>query len=49
MSMYPMIMIDWNLCHSTFVLDDERYGAIEGVEYQTFTLGTSRSGVPSLG
>lgn len=34
-SLYPSIMIAWNLCPSTFVIDPNFLG-IEGVEYKTF-------------
>lgn len=33
-SLYPSIMIAWNLCHSTLVLDP-KYDNLEGVEYHT--------------
>jgi len=34
-SLYPSIIRAHNLCHSTIVFDEEQYGNIEGVEYET--------------
>lgn len=39
MSLYPTIMIDWNLCHSTLVEDDKRYGHLPGVIYHEVQVG----------
>lgn len=52
-SLYPSIMMAHNLCYSTLVMDEKRYGNIPGVEYETFTLGSGKSykfaqNVPSL-
>ena len=52
-SLYPSIMMAHNLCYSTLVMDEKRYGAVPGVEYETFTLGSGKSykfaqNVPSL-
>jgi len=45
-------MMAHNLCYSTFVMDDRRYGNIPGVNYETFELngGTYKfaQDVPSL-
>jgi len=35
-SLYPSIMIAYKLCHTNYVIDDEKYGNIEGVNYKTF-------------
>ena len=37
-SLYPSIMCAHNMCYSTLVLDDRRYGNIPGVEYDTFVV-----------
>ena len=52
-SLYPSIMMAHNLCYSTLVMDERRYGNIPGVEYETFTLASGKSykfaqNVPSL-
>ena len=51
-SLYPSIMMAHNLCYSTLVLDDLRYGNIEGVTYETFKVGKDTykfaQNVPSL-
>lgn len=52
-SLYPSIMMAHNLCYSTLVMDEKRYGNVPGVEYETFTLGSGKSykfaqNVPSL-
>ena len=45
-------MMAHNLCYSTLVLDDLRYGNIEGVTYETFKVGKDTykfaQNVPSL-
>jgi len=50
--LYPSIMMAHNLCYSTFVMDERRYGNIPGVTYETFELngGTYKfaQDVPSL-
>lgn len=50
--LYPSIMMAHNLCYSTFVMDERRYGNIPGVNYETFELngGTYKfaQDVPSL-
>lgn len=38
-ALYPSIMMAHNLCYSTFVMDERKYGSIPGVEYETFTIG----------
>ena len=38
-ALYPSIMTAHNLCYSTLVMDERRYGNIPGVEYETFTVG----------
>jgi len=51
-SLYPSIMCAHNMCYSTLVLDDRRYGNIPGVEYDTFVVDGKTykfaQGVPSL-
>lgn len=50
--LYPSIMMAHNLCYSTFVMDERRYGNVPGVTYETFELngGTYKfaQDVPSL-
>ena len=36
--LYPSIMMAHNLCYSTFVMDEKRYGNIPGITYETFEL-----------
>jgi DNA polymerase delta subunit 1 len=38
-ALYPSIMIAHNLCYSTYVMDERRYGNIPGVKYETFQIG----------
>jgi DNA polymerase delta subunit 1 len=38
-ALYPSIMMAHNLCYSTYVMDDRRYGNIPGVTYETFKIG----------
>lgn len=38
-SLYPSIMIAWNLCITTWVSDVPRYGNLKGVEYKDFDTG----------
>lgn len=51
-ALYPSIMMAHNLCYSTYVMDEKRYGNIPGVTYETFTIGektyTFAQDVPSL-
>lgn len=51
-ALYPSIMMAHNLCYSTFVRDERRYGNIPGVKYETFQIGDKTykfaQGVPSL-
>lgn len=51
-ALYPSIMMAHNLCYSTYVMDERRYGNIPGVQYETFKIGEKTykfaQGVPSL-
>lgn len=52
-SLYPSIMMAHNLCYSTLVMDERKYGNIPGVDYETFTLSSGKTykfaqNVPSL-
>lgn len=51
-ALYPSIMMAHNLCYSTFVMDERRYGNVPGVNYETFKIGEKvykfAQGVPSL-
>tara|TARA_R100000908_G_scaffold39761_1_gene18411 strand:- start:3541 stop:6384 length:2844 start_codon:yes stop_codon:yes gene_type:complete len=51
-ALYPSIMMAHNLCYSTYVMDEKRYGNIPGIEYETFNIGDRTykfaQGVPSL-
>lgn len=38
-SLYPSIMMAHNLCYSSYVMDEKRYGAIPGITYETFQIG----------
>ena len=38
-SLYPSIMMAHNLCYSTLVMDGNKYGHLEGVEYEEFQVG----------
>ena len=38
-ALYPSIMTAHNLCYSTLVLDERRYGNVPGVTYETFKVG----------
>ncbi|KAF6252665.1 hypothetical protein COO60DRAFT_1643784 [Scenedesmus sp. NREL 46B-D3] len=43
-SLYPSIIRAHNMCHSTIVLDEARYGRLDGkVEYATYDLGDGSS------
>ena len=37
-ALYPSIMMAHNLCYSTYVMDERRYGNIEGITYEKFEL-----------
>lgn len=39
-ALYPSIMMAHNLCYSTLVMDDAKYGNVHGVTYETFTVGS---------
>ena len=51
-ALYPSIMMADNLCYSTYVMDERRYGNIPGIVYETFKIGDRTykfaQGVPSL-
>ena len=51
-ALYPSIMMAHNLCYSTYVMDERRYGNIEGIDYETFNIGDKTykfaQDVPSL-
>jgi DNA polymerase delta subunit 1 len=51
-ALYPSIMTAHNLCYSTLVMDERRYGNVPGVEYETFSVGDRTykfaQNVPSL-
>ena len=51
-ALYPSIMTAHNLCYSTLVMDERRYGNVPGVEYETFNVGDRTykfaQNVPSL-
>jgi DNA polymerase delta subunit 1 len=51
-ALYPSIMMAHNLCYSTLVMDERRYGNVPGVTYETFKIGEKvykfAQGVPSL-
>jgi DNA polymerase delta subunit 1 len=51
-ALYPSIMMAHNLCYSTYVMDERRYGNIEGIHYETFNIGDKTykfaQDVPSL-
>jgi DNA polymerase delta subunit 1 len=38
-ALYPSIMMAHNLCYSSYVMDERRYGDVPGVTYETFTVG----------
>lgn len=46
--LYPSIMMAHNLCYSTLVMDDRRYGNIHGITYETFGDYKFAQDVPSL-
>ena len=51
-ALYPSIMMAHNLCYSTLVMDERRYGDVPGVTYETFKIGDKvykfAQDVPSL-
>ena len=51
-ALYPSIMMAHNLCYSTYVMDERRYGNIPGITYETFDIGDKTykfaQDVPSL-
>jgi len=51
-ALYPAIMMAHNLCYSTYVMDERRYGKIPGITYETFNIGNKTykfaQDVPSL-
>ena len=51
-ALYPSIMMAHNLCYSTYVMDERRYGNIPGVTYESFNIGEKTykfaQDVPSL-
>jgi DNA polymerase delta subunit 1 len=51
-ALYPSIMMAHNLCYSTLVMDEKRYGNIPGIDYETFNIGDRTykfaQSVPSL-
>jgi DNA polymerase delta subunit 1 len=51
-ALYPSIMMAHNLCYSSYVMDEKRYGAIPGITYETFEIGNRvykfAQDVPSL-
>jgi DNA polymerase delta subunit 1 len=51
-ALYPSIMMADNLCYSSYVMDDRKYGAIPGITYETFNVGDRTykfaQGVPTL-
>src|SRR6056300_1292724 len=50
--LYPSIMMAHNLCYSSYVMDERKYGNVPGIEYETFNIGDRTykfaQGVPSL-
>lgn len=51
-ALYPSIMMAHNLCYSTYVMDERRYGNVPGITYETFKIGDKvykfAQSVPSL-
>ena len=35
-ALYPSIMMAHNLCYSSYVMDEKKYGAVPGITYETF-------------
>ena len=38
-ALYPSIMMAHNLCYSSYVMDEKRYGSVPGITYETFNIG----------
>jgi DNA polymerase delta subunit 1 len=38
-ALYPSIMMAHNLCYSSYVMDERKYGNVPGVTYETFNIG----------
>jgi DNA polymerase delta subunit 1 len=38
-SLYPSIMMAHNLCYSSYVMDEKKYGNVPGITYETFKIG----------
>jgi DNA polymerase delta subunit 1 len=38
-ALYPSIMMAHNLCYSSYVMDEKKYGAVPGIIYETFKVG----------
>jgi len=38
-ALYPSIMMAHNLCYSSYVMDEKKYGAVPGITYETFNIG----------
>ena len=38
-ALYPSIMMAHNLCYSSYVMDERKYGNVPGIEYETFNIG----------
>src|SRR6056300_1182830 len=51
-ALYPSIMMAHNLCYSTLVMDEYRYGNVPGITYESFKISDKiykfAQGVPSL-
>jgi DNA polymerase delta subunit 1 len=38
-ALYPSIMMAHNLCYSSYVMDERKYGNVPGITYETFNIG----------
>jgi len=38
-ALYPSIMMAHNLCYSSYVMDEKKYGNVPGIEYEIFKIG----------
>jgi DNA polymerase delta subunit 1 len=38
-ALYPSIMMAHNLCYSSYVMDEKKYGDVPGITYETFNIG----------
>jgi DNA polymerase delta subunit 1 len=38
-ALYPSIMMAHNLCYSSYVMDEKKYGQVPGITYETFHIG----------